>query len=549
MKTMVYPSLPSLLNLCGTRIAYLMWTRHGLFKWCSKEDLFENYVDIVLDDVQSLPVPETMKPLILKYVKPAGKHLISFLDLWFSKTQSHNSQKWLTEEMLIECLILNADGLINYRKTAKELLSSRMLHNVFAFRLACINFLEKEVLKLWPFVKKYYLNKIMLESEKSDAYLDQLSIWKSIELAQRAKRHCIEDFNIPYFEILGTLVHSPLLPCTAECDEVLFWISYLVSKENAINMKEIPHFKGKSADWYKYSLQSAVVSGNAACFDYFYSLRNTGIEYNCVKMFEQFFSSKKEDRQQPCFVFHFVLLNYEEKAELFRKFPREMVSHFLQWPLSLTFVEKTEELWNLIPDEHKNWVIVKIFAILFHKNTMVLPFRYNFHEYRVFGLRHPYTIAGIHSVDHLENIWVDLWKISLDSYKSPVFDYFIFPSIMKFGGNEEFLTYFLTSGLKEKLIHLFLTNGEAILELYAGTNMEDSLQSLIAKYIPEGFGDGDRRYIPVRLDYIAEIGATLPQEPRYIPLNLPKHVHENFVNYIKAFLFSSDTIDKSLFYY
>ncbi|GBM30870.1 hypothetical protein AVEN_261959-1 [Araneus ventricosus] len=541
---MVFPSLPSLLNFCSIRIAYLMWTRHDLSKRCSKEELFEDYVDIVLADIQSLPVPETMKQLILKHVKPAGKHLLSFLSLWFSKTQSHNSQKWLTEEMLIECLILNADGLINQRKTAEKLLRSSMLHNVFAFRFACINFLEKEVLKLWTFVKQYYLNKIMMESERSQVSLDEFSHLKSSALDRRMKQHHSYQNKFLHVEEYDRREHVPLFPCTTESDEVVFWISYCLSKENAINMKEIPHFKGKSADWYKYSLRSAAVSGNVACFDYIYSLHNTGIEYNYVKMFEQFFSSSEEDRLQPCFVFHFMLLSYEEKYELFRKFPREMVSHFLQWPLSLTFVEKTEELWNLIPDAYKYWVFVKIFAILFHKNTAILPFRAKFYEYRIFGCRNPGTIAGIHSVDHLGNIWVNVWKISLDSYKSPLFDYFVFPSIMKFGGSIEFLRNFLTLGLKEKLIHLFLTNGEAILELYAGTNMEDSLQSLIAKHMPEGFGDGDRRYIPVRLHYAAQIVRVFPQESIYVS----NKVQEKFLNYIKTFLFSSNSINKSFFY-
>ncbi|GBN37318.1 hypothetical protein AVEN_136420-1, partial [Araneus ventricosus] len=146
---MVSPSLQSLSDLCGIRVAYLMWTRRDVTKKCLKEVLFDELVDFVLDDVGRLPLPEQLKSRIFKHVKPSGKHLLSLLNLWFSNQLPENSQKWLTSDMLSECLILNADGLINPRKTAEKLLSNRMLHDVSAFRLACINFLEKEVLKLW----------------------------------------------------------------------------------------------------------------------------------------------------------------------------------------------------------------------------------------------------------------------------------------------------------------------------------------------------------------------------------------------------------------
>ncbi|GBM30877.1 hypothetical protein AVEN_261964-1 [Araneus ventricosus] len=165
---MVSLCLPSLFDLCGIRVAYLMWARHDVTKRCSKEVLFEELVDIVLANVQNSPLTEQAKSCLLKHLKPAGKHLLSLMSLWLSKAQPEGSQKWLTGEILFDCLVLNADGLINQRKTAEKLLGSKLLNDVFAFRLACINFLEREVLKLWPLVKLYFLNKIMLESEQPD---------------------------------------------------------------------------------------------------------------------------------------------------------------------------------------------------------------------------------------------------------------------------------------------------------------------------------------------------------------------------------------------
>ncbi|GBN47910.1 hypothetical protein AVEN_216808-1, partial [Araneus ventricosus] len=184
LKTMVYLSLQSLFDLCGIRIAYLMWTCRDVTKRGLKEILFDELVSVVSSDVQSLPLPEKTKARILKHVRPAGSHLLSLLSLWLFM-QPENSQKCLTGEMLFECLILNADGLINQRKTAEKILSSRILDNVFAFRLACINFLEKEVLKLWILVKEYFLNKLILEGEQANSFIERSPLLRSIDLYEQ----------------------------------------------------------------------------------------------------------------------------------------------------------------------------------------------------------------------------------------------------------------------------------------------------------------------------------------------------------------------------
>ncbi|GBN01865.1 hypothetical protein AVEN_264158-1 [Araneus ventricosus] len=115
---MVSPSLQSLSELCGIRVAYLMLTRRDVTKKCLKEVLFDELVDFVLDDVGRLPLPEQLKSRIFKHVKPAGKHLLSLLNLWFSNQLPENSQKWLTSDMLSECLIPGVGNLLK-RKSQK----------------------------------------------------------------------------------------------------------------------------------------------------------------------------------------------------------------------------------------------------------------------------------------------------------------------------------------------------------------------------------------------------------------------------------------------
>ncbi|GBN90140.1 hypothetical protein AVEN_161901-1 [Araneus ventricosus] len=261
LKTMLSPPLQSLLDLCSIRIAYLMWTRRDVTKYRLEEILFDESADIVLEEAKSLPLSEQLKSRILYNVKPAGKRLLRFVDLWLRKTQPENSRKWLTGDMLYECLILNADGLISQRKTAEKILSSRMLVKksaVFAFRLACVNFLEKEVLKLWILVKQKLLYKISMEGcdplRFPALYSDRYIFVKKPAIASGCK-----------YVYEATKFEFPPFPSTTETDEVLFWISYCLSKENATNIKEVPHFMGNDVDWYEFSLESAAYSGNVAC--------------------------------------------------------------------------------------------------------------------------------------------------------------------------------------------------------------------------------------------------------------------------------------------
>ncbi|GBN61929.1 hypothetical protein AVEN_245569-2 [Araneus ventricosus] len=267
---MVRPSLPSLLDLCSIRVAYLMWTRHEVIEACRSLDDWNNLKDVVFAEVQSISLPEKLKSLVLKILKPVGWHLRIFVSLLLSKTQPVNSVDWLTEDMLTQCLILNGDGLINHRKTAEKILSSRMLPDVFAFRLACVNFLQVEVLKLWPRVMLYFLNKMMLESEKPHVINDMFSFPKLFGTENKQVS--------PYHPYFNEIRETDSVSYTTEPREVLFWISHCLSKEHS--MQATPFFEKEEVkydfslkseflhaeDWKRFILKAAVSSGNALDF-------------------------------------------------------------------------------------------------------------------------------------------------------------------------------------------------------------------------------------------------------------------------------------------
>ncbi|GBO14932.1 hypothetical protein AVEN_267773-1 [Araneus ventricosus] len=513
---MVSPSLQSLSDLCGIRVAYLMWTRRDVAKKCLKEVLFDELVDFVLHDVESLPLPEQLKSRIFKHVKPAGKHLLSLLSLWLSNKLPENSQKWLTSDMLSECLVMNADGLINQRKTAEKLLSSTMLHDVSAFRFACINFLEKEVLELWILVKEYFLNKIRLEGEQANAFMAQngrqCGLTNSVDLTDHYYSNSIRGYPFSGFTPFLINRHLPLFqpfPFTTEPDEVLFWIGFCLSRENAISIQEVPHFLGGDIGWYEFSLEFAAFSGNVACFEY--------------------------------------LKNFQ-KAELFQEYGHETLTQFLQWPLSLTFVENPERLWNLMPDMQKCVMFREIIKFLFNENISYNSLLYG--DCRIFNPDCLPIIPGIYSLDHLAKLFVALWEISSDYYKSFFLELCIFETIENWRGQQEFCTNFVTSDLKDKLFQLFLSNGEAVLELFERENMKESLRSLVAKHMPQHFEELDSRCISfiekqtvrpeiIRKEMVKATARILISRERKTRLNRVYPTHEKFLNYIKYVLFSS----------
>ncbi|GBO41325.1 hypothetical protein AVEN_67373-1 [Araneus ventricosus] len=137
-------------------------------------------------------------------------------------------------------------------------------------------------------------------------------------------------------------------------------------------------------------------------------------------------------RQLPCFIFHYVLLNWEEEAELFQKFPSHMLSYFLQWPLSLTFLDNIERLWNLVG----NYVLEYMFFLFSEPETNSL-----------FSVPSFKSTTGIYSSEHLVRIWVALWNIGLDSSKSQFLDSYVITSIQYRSGQDEFIENFETSGL------------------------------------------------------------------------------------------------------
>ncbi|GBO24420.1 hypothetical protein AVEN_29792-1 [Araneus ventricosus] len=253
-----------------------------------------------------------------------------------------------------------------------------------------------------------------------------------------------------------------------------------------------------------------------------------------------FYSQQEEqqhpcfDRQPPCFIFHYALLNSEEEAELFQNFPLHMLFYFLQWPLSLTFLDNLERLWNLIPFICKQAVFRDLFEILFSENILRQSASKGLYSALQFR-----TIPGMYMSEHLVRIWVALWSISLDSSKSHVLDFYVFMSIQYAREQLECRVNFLTSRLKEKLLPLFLSNGEAILELYEREDIKESLRVVVAKYIPEHFEVLDRQFI----SFLATLKETERKiTPRYgnSEKNKTGPVHASFLNCIQKFLFSSN---------
>ncbi|GBM47778.1 hypothetical protein AVEN_260065-1 [Araneus ventricosus] len=546
---MVCLSVPSLLDLCSIRIAYSMWTRHEVIGSYLSMGEWNRLEDVVLAKVQSLPVPEELKSLVRKILKLAGQHLCILLNLWLPRTWPRNSINCLTENMLFECLTLKGSGLIDHRKTAEKILSSRMLPSVPAFRLACVTFLEVEVLKLWPHVMQYFLNNIFRESEKPPVIDGIRSLMK-----------VLEEQNMP-FGTPVSLLKKKWTAYSTEPHEVLFWFTYCLSKEQGTNMQIVPHYvKECTGDkaWYEFIAVTAVISGNVTYFDYYNNSEQENKIFLPKEMTEEILSHTGDFRLAS-FVSAFMLLTSSEIEDLFQSQAKAMVFLFLQWPLSMTFLEKTEEIWNLIPDEQKELLFAELITILCEGSSIVETMKIYISNY----LSKPVLYSFLLNIDHVRRIYFSLWKISSDSHKIGFLNSYVFRSILGFyvgeiDRRERFCSELETNGLKEKLLHLFLANGEAVLELYEGLTIQASLRSLVAKHMPEYFEDLDRGLITflgaTEFQFGWDDRAEMISDDMCILLNRARFqanewaelyrigcvISEDFVNYVKEFLLLSN---------
>lgn len=195
-----------------------------------------------------------------------------------------------------------------------------MFDNVVAFRLASINFLEKEVLKLWTHVKEFFLNKLILESDQPNPLV-------------RTNRQYHSALNWQGYQPMREYTYSKDIrsncSTSTEREEVIFWIGCCLSEENRIMIQSIPHFLINNFDWYEFSFNFAIFSGNVACFDYFRNFCSPIIRYEPSYFFQNIFyfhdGEEREhlcfERQLPCFIFFYMLLDSVDQDYLFLNFP------------------------------------------------------------------------------------------------------------------------------------------------------------------------------------------------------------------------------------
>ncbi|KAF8787801.1 uncharacterized protein LOC129973044 [Argiope bruennichi] len=535
-------SVQSLSNLSGAHVAYLMWTRHDVTKGGSSEKLFKKLIDAVLADVQSLPVPEQSKSVVSMQAKPAGMHLLYFMKFLLSKTQLEHSPKWLTGEMLFNCLVLNGDGLINHSKTIEKLIDSGLLDNVTAFRLACTNFQEMEIVKLWPSVRQYFFEKMLLESQ------DTSHTGKSPYSPRTLL--CYNRFYADLETVLN--IRNSRDRYVIEPSEVLFWIRGCMSIEN--NREDASSFMEFILGDDELHWTDAVGCGNVACMDYFKRCLN--VRYGGEEIIEYIFKHPVVDCRLQCFISEFSSLSSEKKSFVFRKHTQKMISHFLQWPLSLTFAENAEEIWNFISEDLKEHFLQKIFETLFPHFRFF--YRFFIDGFSLFipmageqlGLRVSETLPAIYMFEHLEHIWIAVWKISSISLRTLFLNMYVFYKLVGSSKSRKFRENFEDSDVKEKLLSLFLPNGERVLELFKRENTKESLRNLIAMHMPE-----DLKYLEKRcISFLGTRSEDFMYRPRFKPnRNKPNEsscIHGNsinmdFIEKIREFMFSSRTVDKS----
>ncbi|KAF8787800.1 uncharacterized protein LOC129972119 [Argiope bruennichi] len=443
---MISTNIPSLFNMCATSIVYRLWTHQDIYENWHEEDHWQQLEKKVEQDVKEFiePLPELIQSLVLPLVKPAGRHYFSFLSIWFKKIGAN--EKWLKKGMLSSCLTLYPVGIINQRKTARKFLGSQSLHKVIAFRLACINFLEVEVLRLWPSVLQYFLNRIVFQYFKMES-----------------------SDNVLYFpsDSYSGFISEP--------SEVFFWIGYCLSIEKRVQLHEVPHFSQYPNNiWYKNALCRASASGCIPFFEYESNCSSSGVFFSHEDEIKNLFIDSKN--YLVSLFYHFSSMGAERKTNLFREFPRNVLSYFLQWPLSLLLLENTDKICYLLDQlDLLDFLFAKILEIFY------------FEEYKHLYLHPKAEISDVYVTTHLQQIWISFWRICPREVKLRIINSFAFRDVALnwFLERSSYQMNYDLSTFKKDLIHLFSSNGEAFLNFLTEKQLTKALEDVVTKFMTE----------------------------------------------------------------
>ncbi|GFQ92204.1 uncharacterized protein TNCT_171 [Trichonephila clavata] len=376
--------------------------------------------DSVARQVKYLNLPESVNKSLHEVIQPIGDQIRK----WLCKHESV-IQKRIT---LYGQFIWTSHAMIDYKKTAENLLKSGELEPLSAFILACINSIDNYVTLLWPKVK---------------------NVRKDITRCLRQNKKF--DTNYP--------------------PEVTLWVAK-VSNQASKYLSANDHTGEKDIDTVGF--QNAVQSGNTASARYFITKLDPQSKPQEIRQSAVNVMSCGRYFNPATLLFLFSQMDNNQIDQILRENAENALLCFLEWPLQKFFLILANKLWNCMSQSVFHSILQAIVQqIIQHHSIPNYGSFENPDVYRKF---------------YFECIFKEFWLSSPEQYRLLCIKELITPIISYLFNPHRYVcamrNLFKDESSYEKLEKLFFTNPDAVLLILSNENKATAFKSLIRTYFP-----------------------------------------------------------------
>lgn len=309
--------MPSLKHITFVKIAITLWNEDDeVLNLMSKfyhipsahfvvqnRNKWQDIEDKVIKKVLNLPLPEKSRKELSYFIGAVGLQIRAWKEYHNNILDVAYLRKHLSK------LFWTTQGTVDKEKTAEVLVDDESLDIRTRYDLACTYCFEDRIHVLWK----------------------QLP-------------------NVPYeYDLRYILEIKPFI--------VSYWSHYVAGEISQL-VSKIDEFQRDRGTSYAYPLQRSVVSGNESATRYFIQKFSPQekkeylvISAQCVAwdISEMELLSMKPTMD----VFRFLLsqMDAEQQMQVFRRFPYEVLSCFLDWPWQHFLMEIVNNMWDFLPEE------------------------------------------------------------------------------------------------------------------------------------------------------------------------------------------------------
>ncbi|GBL94867.1 hypothetical protein AVEN_197542-1 [Araneus ventricosus] len=302
---------------------------HSTFFPCDNyyEEVWREAVEDKLpDEISKLELPTSLRKLLIDIVRPMGRQIRLWKNFHEEYFHYHSGEDIHFDALILEKLQWTA-GVLDYRKTAEELIRSDVIDIVKRYRLACLYCMEDYIPMLWK------------------------------ELPEENKRH--------FYSKMDRRLQSGGMGLE-------FWWPYIIKGQES-NLDDLTRsYRRDQITFHQYAFQCSAERGNKTAAEYFFQ-KFTHEEKDASLMSttrglltHQYTTRNYADKEFPMDKFS-ELLSYllcvmtpEQQMRIFQEQPCEVLEWFLEWPLQDIFSMIPDLIWDFLPEVYYEYVLCRI---------------------------------------------------------------------------------------------------------------------------------------------------------------------------------------------